>query len=272
MLLSMPGEDRRWQVFELGVDGTGLRQLPLIDEPDVDNYDACYLPDGALLFSSTACFVGVPCVTGSSHVSHLFRYEPETGAIRRLTFEQDHNWCPAVLNNGRVLYLRWEYSDLPHFVSRILFHMNPDGTNQAEYYGSNSYWPNGLFFARPAPNHPTLVAAIVSGHHDVPRMGELVLIDPARGRAQAGGVVQRIPGRGQPVEPVIRDGLVMNSWPKFLHPWPLSDKYLLVASKPAPESKWGIYLVDVFDNMTLLKEIDGYALLEPLPLRPAFMT
>ncbi|HPX40856.1 MAG TPA: hypothetical protein PLF51_10485, partial [Candidatus Hydrogenedentes bacterium] len=269
MLLSMPGEDRRWQVFELGVDGTGLRQLPLIDEPDVDNYDACYLPDGALLFSSTACFVGVPCVTGSSHVSHLFRYEPETGAIRRLTFEQDHNWCPAVLNNGRVLYLRWEYSDLPHFVSRILFHMNPDGTNQAEYYGSNSYWPNGLFFARPAPNHPTLVAAIVSGHHDVPRMGELVLIDPARGRAQAGGVVQRIPGRGQPVEPVIRDGLVMNSWPKFLHPWPLSDKYLLVASKPAPESKWGIYLVDVFDNMTLLKEIDGYALLEPLPLRPA---
>lgn len=269
MLFSMPGEDRRWQVFELGVDGTGLRQLPLIDEPDVDNYDACYLPDGALLFSSTACFVGVPCVTGSSHVSHLFRYEPETGAIRRLTFEQDHNWCPAVLNNGRVLYLRWEYSDLPHFVSRILFHMNPDGTNQAEYYGSNSYWPNGLFFARPAPNHPTLVAAIVSGHHDVPRMGELVLIDPARGRAQAGGVVQRIPGRGQPVEPVIRDGLVMNSWPKFLHPWPLSDKYLLVASKPAPESKWGIYLVDVFDNMTLLKEIDGYALLEPLPLRPA---
>ncbi len=269
MLFSMPGEDRRWQVFELGVDGTGLRQLPLIDEPDVDNYDACYLPDGAILFSSTACFVGVPCVTGASHVCHLFRYEPETGAIRRLTFEQDHNWCPAVLNNGRVLYLRWEYSDLPHFVSRILFHMNPDGTNQAEYYGSNSYWPNGLFFARPAPNHPSLVAAIVSGHHDVPRMGELVLIDPARGRAQADGVVQRIPGRGKPVEPVILDGLVMNNWPKFLHPCPLSDKYLLVASKPAPESKWGIYLVDVFDNMTLIKEIDGSALLEPLPLRPA---
>jgi len=267
MLFSMPGEDRRWQVFEIAADGTGLRQLPLISEPDVDNYDACYLPDGAILFTSTACFIGVPCVTGSSHVSHLYRCEAETGAIRRLTFEQDHNWCPAVLNNGRVLYLRWEYSDLPHFASRILFHMNPDGTNQAEYYGSNSYWPNGLFFARPVPNHPTMAVAVVSGHHDVPRMGELVLIDPARGRAQAKGVIQRIPGRGKPVNPVILDGLVMNNWPKFLHPYPLSDKYFLVSSKPTPESRWGVYLVDVFDNMTLIKEAEGWALLEPLPLR-----
>ncbi len=269
MLFSMPDEDRRWQVFEMAADGTGLRRLPLILEPDVDNYDACYLPDGAIIFNSTAPFVGVPCVTGASHVCHLYRYEPETGGIRRLTFEQDHNWCPAVLNNGRVLYLRWEYSDIPHFASRILFHMNPDGTNQAEYYGSNSYWPNGLFFARSVPHHPTMVAAIVSGHHDVPRMGELVLLNPARGRASADGVVQRIPGRGKPVNPVILDGLVMNNWPKFLHPWPLSEKYLLVSAKPTPESKWGIYLVDVFDNMTLIKESEGHALLEPIPLRPA---
>ena len=268
MLFSMPDENRRWQIFEMAADGTNIHRLPLILESAVDNYDACYLPDGALMFTSTAPFIGVPCVTGSSHVSHLFRYEPETGAIRRLTFDQDHNWCPAVLNNGRVLYLRWEYSDIPHFVSRILFHMNPDGTNQAEYYGSNSYWPNGLFFARPVPNHPTMVVAIVSGHHDVPRMGELVLIDPAQGRARANGVVQRIPQRGKPVNPVILDGLVMNNWPKFLHPYPLSDKYFLVSAKPTPASKWGIYLVDVFDNMTLIKEIDGYALLEPVPLRP----
>ena len=274
ILFSMPGlddHDRRWQVFEMTLDNTRPpqpRRLPLILEPDVDNYDACYLPDGAIIFNSTAPFVGVPCVTGASHVCHLYRYEPETGNIRRLTFEQDHNWCPVVLNNGRVLYLRWEYSDLPHFVSRILFHMNPDGTNQVEYYGSNSYWPNGLFYARPVPNHPTMVAAIVNGHHGVPRMGELVLIDPALGRARADGVVQRIPGHGETVEPVIVDHLVDHSWPRFLHPYPLSDKYLLVSAKPTPESNWGIYLVDVFDNMTLLKELDGYALFEPIPLRP----
>ena len=267
MLFSMPAENGRWQVFEMRVDGTELRQLPLIQESDVDNYDACYLPGGDLLFTSTAPFVGVPCVTGSSHVSNLYRLDVETGTIRRLTFEQDHDWCPTVLNNGRVLYLRWEYSDIPHFVSRILFHMNPDGTEQMEFYGSNSYWPNSMFYARPIPNHPTQFVAVISGHHDVPRMGELILFDPSKGRHEADGVVQRIPGRGRKVEPVIRDGLVKESWPKFLHPWPLSESYFITACKPDAESLWGIYLVDVFDNALLLKESEGYALLEPIPFR-----
>ena len=267
LLFSMPGDNGRWQLHEMTLADKAVRQLPLITEPDVDNYDACYLPDGNILFTSTAPFTGVPCVTGSSHVSNIYRYDRATGAIRQLSFGQDHDWCPTVLNNGRILYLRWEYSDLPHFVSRILFHMNPDGTSQMEYYGSNSYWPNAMFYARPIPNQPTMFCAIVGGHHDVPRMGELVLFDPARGRTEADGVIQRIPGRGRKVEPVIHDGLVGASWPKFLHPWPLSDKYFIVSAKPAPDSRWGVYLVDVFDNMTLLKELDGYALLEPVPLR-----
>ncbi len=59
-----------------------------------------------------------------------------------------------------------------------------------------------------------------------------------------------------------------DSWPKFLHPWPLNEKYLLVAAQPSPESLWGIYLVDVFDNMLLLREEPGYAMLQPIPLRP----
>ena len=51
MLFSSVSENGTWQVFEVGVDGTGLRQVtpPL---PDVHNYDACYLPDGAIVFSS----------------------------------------------------------------------------------------------------------------------------------------------------------------------------------------------------------------------------
>lgn len=267
LLFSMPGGNGRWQIHELTLPDRALRELPLIIEPDVDNYDACYLPDGNILFTSTAPFVGVPCVTGSSHVSNIYHYDTASGAIRRLTFEQDHDWCPTVMNDGRVLYLRWEYSDIPHYVSRILFAMNPDGTSQMEYYGSNSYWPNAMFYARPIPAHPTMFCAIVGGHHDVPRMGELVLFDPALGRAEADGVVQRIPGRGKAVEPIMRDGLVGASWPKFLHPYPLSDKYFIVSAKPTPQTPWGVYLVDVFDNMTLLKETDGYALLEPIPLR-----
>jgi len=267
LLFSAIGSHGRWQVFEMGIDGTGLRQVTLGEEPDVDNYDACYLPDGRILFTSTAPFIGVPCVFGSDHVSVLFRMDSDGRNVRQLCFEQDHDWCPAVLNNGRVLYLRWEYTDTPHSQTRLLFHMNPDGTAQMEYYGSNSYWPNGVFYARPIPGHPTRVVGIVTGHHGVRRMGELVIFDPARGRHEASGAVQRIPGHGKRVEAIIRDGLVNASWPKFLHPYPLSERYFLVSCKPTPRSLWGIYLVDVFDNMLLLHEEPGYALLEPIPLR-----
>jgi len=266
MLFSMLGSHDRWQIFELQLDDNVLRQVTPGQHEDVDNYDACYLPDGRIIFDSTRIFQGIPCVGGADRVANLFLMDADGENVRQLCFDQDHNWCPTVLNNGRVLYTRWEYSDTPHYFTRLLFHMNPDGTGQMEYYGSNSFWPNSIFYARPIPNHPTQVVAIVSGHHGVPRMGELVVFDPAQGRFEAEGVVQRIPGRGQEVEPVIVDALVNQSWPRFLHPWPLSEEYFLVSCKPSPADPWGIWLVDVFDNMLPIAELPGSALLEPIPL------
>ena len=266
-MFSSIGTKDRWGVFEMSTTGGSPRQLSLIPDADVDNYTSCYLPDDSIIFTSTAPFIGVPCVRGGSHVAHLYRYWPDTGKIRRLTFDQEHNWCPTVMPDGRLLYLRWEYSDLPHFVARILFTMNPDGTNQREFYGSGSYWPNAFFYAKPMPGSLNRVVGVVGGHHGVPRMGELVIVDPSQGRFEADGVVQRIPGYGQKVEPIILDSLVDNSWPKFLHPAPLSDKYVIAACKPTAASLWGVYLVDVFDNITLIKEEPGFALLEPVPLQ-----
>ena len=104
----------------------------------MDNYDACYLPDGRIIFDSTRCFHGVPCVGGSNTVANLCLMDADGSHVRQLCFDQDHDWYPTVLNDGRVLYTRWEYTDSPHYFTRLLFHMNPDGTDQMEYYGSNS--------------------------------------------------------------------------------------------------------------------------------------
>ena len=266
ILFSAVGEDDSWHVFEINVDGSGCKSLTQM-EKDVDCYDACYLPDGKIIFTCTAPMVGVPCVFGSSHVANLFVMNADGSGKRQLCFDQEHNWCPTVLNNGRILYTRWEYTDTPHSNTRLLFHMNPDGTEQFEYYGSNSYWPTSFFYARPIPGHPTKIVGVVGGHHDNPRMGELAILDPALGRYEASGVVQRIPGHGKEVKAVVADGLTRESWPKFLHPYPLSDKHFLVAAKPTPEARWGIYLVDIFDNMILLKDLPGNALMEPIPLK-----
>ncbi len=268
ILFGMEGtEQRNWRIFEIDADGSGLRQVTPDDGVNVAHMDPCYLPDGNLLFTSTAGFMGLPCVFGSDSMVCLYRMDRAEGNISQLSFDQDSSWSPTMLANGRVLYQRWEYSDIAHSNSRMLFHMNPDGTDQREYWGSGSYFPPSFFYAKPIPDHPRKVIGVASGHHGTSRSGRLLLVDPARGRREAGGVIQEIPGYGKEVEPIVRDRLVDGVWPQFLHLSPLSSKYHLVAAKPSPDSLWGIYLIDVFDNMTLIKELEGSALLWPIPLR-----
>ena len=271
MLFSMPSEGGKgaWQIQEIKIDGTGLRQVSPTrkNESYTNNYDACYLPNGDIMYTSTAPHVAVPCVRGSSPAAMLFRMKADGTAIRQLCFDQEHSWNPAVRQDGTVLYSRWEYADLPHSNSRMMFTMNPDGTNQRAFYSSGSFWPNSTFYSRPIPGHSTMFVGVIAGHHAPARMGELIVFDPARGTREADGVVQRIPGYGQKVDPVIQDGLTGRSWPKFLTPYPLSENYYIVSMRPNSRAAWGIYLVDTFDNMLLIKEQQGFAMLEPVPLR-----
>ncbi|MCR4415945.1 MAG: SUMF1/EgtB/PvdO family nonheme iron enzyme, partial [Thermoguttaceae bacterium] len=174
---------------------------------------------------------------------------------------------PSAITEGRILYTRWEYTDIAHAFTGRLMTMNPDGTGQRAYYASGSFWPNRIFYARPIPGCPTKFVGIVTGHHGTARAGELVVFDVAQGRRQADGAIERIPGHGKRVEATMVDNLVDASWPKFLHPYPVSEKHFVVSCRPTPQSRWGIYLVDVFDNMVLLCEEEGYVLFEPVPVR-----
>jgi formylglycine-generating enzyme required for sulfatase activity len=256
---------------EMQVDGSGLRRVSSDNLP-ITHYDGCYLPDGRIVCVSNACEQAVPC-TGGANVGNLHILDADGQNERRVTFDQDHDWNPTVLHDGRVLYTRWEYTDTPHYFTRMLFHMNPDGTNQMEYYGSGSYWPNAMYWPRPIPGHPTAVVCVVSGHHGVSRSGELVLLDPAKGRHEADGVIQRIPGYEQKVEPTIKDSLVLNVWPKFASPYPLAEpdtnlgagKYFLACVQQNRTASWDLYLVDLFDNLTPILR-GGY--MTPIPLRP----
>ena len=94
-----------------------------------------------------------------------------------------------------------------------------------------------------------------------------MVIDPSTGRHEADGVVAEIPHRGRKVEPIVRDRLPDGVWPMFLNPYPLSEKYFLVSMKENPDALWGLYLVDVFNNMTLLYEAEGEAVIEAHPYK-----
>lgn len=255
-----------WKLYEMNVDGSHIRQVTQFPD-DVDAMDGCYLPNGKIIFGSTASFQSVPCWHGRKRVSNLYLMDADGMNVRQLCFDQDHDFHPVVLDSGKVLYLRWDYTGISHIFLRQLMTMNPDGTKQRAIYGSNSWYPNSLFFPRQIPETNRLIG-ILSGYHGPHRMGQLVIIDPRKGWQEESGIVQRITGRGEPIKPMIRDNLVSGDWPMFLHPYPLSDKYFLVSCWMNAKSSWGIYLADVFDNLILVYEEPGYALLEPTPVMP----
>ena len=125
-------------------------------------FDATWLPSGKIIAVSNIGYNGVPCVNGNDEVGNMVLYNPEDRSLRRLTFDQDANWSPVTMHNGKVMYTRWEYTDLTHYFSRFVMHMNPDGTEQKAFYGSGSYFPNSTFDAKPIPGQASGFVGIIS--------------------------------------------------------------------------------------------------------------
>jgi formylglycine-generating enzyme required for sulfatase activity len=294
MFTSVSDDNRRWAIFEINVDGTDLKTLSPTDQPDVDFFDSCYTPEGQVIACSNAGKQGLPCINGSDPMANIYTIDPETKKVRQLTFEQDSDWHPTPLSNGRIMYLRWEYSDIMHYYSRILFHMNPDGTNQAELYGSGSLFPTAFKHAREFPDSSQIVG-IGGGHHGRGDTGRLLIIDPTIARkypfrfhptelewgpentqydchpevfpTEVTGFVAEIPGHGLDVVGNVLDMQSTGLRYNFVFPYPLCENYILVNCELDEQpGTYGLYLVDTFDNMTLISEIKGQGYFFPTPL------
>lgn len=259
---------RQWKLWEMNIDGSGLRQITHAP-PDVDCFDACYLPDGRIVCASDATSQCVPCWHGvaNKYVANLFVMNADGSDMRRITFDQDHDMHPAVLSNGQVVYNRWDYTGIDRTFLRPLMVMNPDGTGQRSLYGSNSWYPNGLYSPQELPGQAGKLLCILSGYHGPGRTGHLVVVDTNQGRKEADGIVKRISGRGLPLEVEYMDRLTTETWPKFHSSYPITDKHFLVSAWMSEDSRRiGIYLADIFDNVLLLHEVPNAALWEPIPV------
>ncbi len=290
-------------IFE--IPATGAAAEPTLVSPgehyDVNWWDACYLPNrDQIVMLGTAAYQFLPCEDGNMQMAVLYRLDRKTGEIRQLTYEQDSDYTPNVTHDGRVMYTRWEYSDLAHYWSRILMTMNPDGVGQLSLWGSGSYFPTFFYCARSIPGEPHKLTMIGGGHHDVPGMGRFFQLDPTLARAypfkydapdrdwgvpgqnvriaaetfpkEKTGFVHEFPGYGKEVEGDLCDGLVKNQYargkPYFSHPWPLNGTYAITSAVMGKGCLMGLYLVDTYDNMTLIAEYGDGALLEAIPFMP----
>ncbi|MDY0164974.1 MAG: hypothetical protein RBS80_00435 [Thermoguttaceae bacterium] len=181
-----------------------------------------WLPDGQLIFTSTRCVFSAPCWWSS--VCNLYTCDAEGRYIRRLAVDHGHTVFPRLMQDGRVIYTRWEYSDRSAGYLHSLFVMNPDGTNQTEFYGNNSQFPAALLHARSVPNSTMVIA--ISGAHHIDQRGKLVMIDRREG-AQAGfGVTYLAPEREYPYQESLgTSGSIVHDTggEQFQYPYPLDE-------------------------------------------------
>ncbi|MDR1497926.1 MAG: hypothetical protein LBS59_05895 [Puniceicoccales bacterium] len=277
---SLNGDD--YHLYEIPVDANGkpnpARIRQLTSGKGVADYEGCYLPDGNILFNSSRCQQIVDCWW--TEVSNLYRCDANGRNILRLTFDQVHDNYPAITWDGRILYTRWEYNDRSQMYPQPLFQMALDGTSQRAVYGENSWFPTTIAHARSIPGSQDMFA-IATGHH-TRQPGELILIEPAKGRQETEGITRLAPIRPHPNKrPVIIDVYGQND-ALFAYPYPLDSRQLLVTHNPEGwhgnslrkkpgrdfASGFAIYWTDIEGNRELLTSRLDIACGRAVPLAP----
>ncbi|MBM4031172.1 MAG: hypothetical protein FJ291_05235 [Planctomycetes bacterium] len=278
-------EDAFYHVYEIGVDGTGLRQLT---RGCYDDFDPRYLPDGRIAFLSTRRGQAFQCGKGSAQatlenpylpdsyvrcggdnarpvaVYTLHRMDPDGTDLVAISPFESFEWTPSVAHDGRILYARWDYVDRHNMPFMKLWSVHPDGGLPNLVYGGFTRNPHCVFEARAIPGSHKLIFT-ASAHHAI-TAGSLCLLDPSRGTEETPPITRLTPDVCFPES---------EGWPSnyFANPYPLSERYHLVAWCPKPiqphqPNGTGLYLFDAFGNLELIYRDPEIACTCPLPLRP----
>lgn len=189
------------------------------------DYEGAYLPNGDIVFNSTRPVQTVDCWW--TEVSNVYTCDKDGRYLRRLGFDQVHTNFPQVMDDGRVIYTRWEYNDRGQLYVQGLFQMGPDGTNQTEFYGNNSWFPTSLLHSRGIPGTQKVIA-VASGHHSS-QAGKLCIVDPSKGRQENEGCTLIAPVRETKAERIDGYGQHGDQW---MYPYALNEKEFIVTFWP----------------------------------------
>jgi hypothetical protein len=251
-------EDAFYHLFEMNIDGTGVRQLT---RGKYDDFDGRYLPDGRIVFLSTrrgqALQVGwesaarsvarpdmpdcyVRCGGGPERpvaVYTLHTMDANGGSLCAISPFEMFEWTPEIGRDGSIIYSRWDYIDRDNMPFMGLWAINPDGSNARLVYKNYTRAPHCTFEAKPIPGSHKIVFT-ASAHH-AHTMGSLVLLDPSAGLEGASPISRLTPEVQFPE---------IEGWPltSYANPWPLSERFYVVAwgcegaRVPGPEgwSRW----------------------------------
>ncbi|MHC4638215.1 MAG: TolB family protein, partial [Planctomycetota bacterium] len=183
-----------YRIYEIGIDGTGLRQLTF-DPPDekqriakykindmyqhhTDDMHPCYLPDGGICFISSRCEYGILCNTPDVFTTTvLYRMDGDGTNMVKLTNSSVSEASPSVMNDGRILYTRWEYVDKGAVSVKCLWSIHPDGSYPVEIYANDIALPPTFIHGQAIAGHNNLYVVAGTPHYPQGRVGTIIRLD-----------------------------------------------------------------------------------------------
>jgi len=295
-----------WRIFEVGLDGTGLRQITpesrdvaIPDDPKrprqneatfgrFSDFSPAYLPDGRIVFASSR-YPGVSGSCGHRTVT-LYVINPDGTDLRRIISTRSGAMHPWVMQDGRVLFAMWvDNMNIPSLYTEGLQPLEPDANFGPSYFEPWACHPDGTHAGRIGFLAGRLDHGAGGGMHyrEMPN-GEIVYTRRASGNFLGSTLACSIAkfrpgdGTGNSIEG-IGDPRNLEA-PHALTPTPLPDGRILFSY--TPESKvwtdernrmfasfdFGLYVCDGdFKNLRLVYNDPGTDELDPVAVwrRPA---
>lgn len=259
-------------LFEIGVDGGGLRQLT---DSEWSDLDPCYLPNGDIAFVSERCGYSLQCNEMDKDETSCNLYLLRTdGSMRRMSVTKDGDYLPHVLSNGLLGYTRWEYQERNWAQIQALWAIRPDGTAADAVFKQHFNDPWAIEEVRSIPDSLRYVG-IATGHHTLP-VGSLIVVDPNVGINNVAGIRIVSPGVEPPEGPmagtVVEQGGIRGKGGLYGNPWPLNENTFLVtytySDLMTDERGYALYLADVHGTRELIYRDPDISCVYPIPLRP----
>ena len=248
-------------IYEIGIDGRGLRRItnPCECEREyhgslsgVHDFGPNYLPDGRIVFTSNRYNSLIPCVNLGSDILHVMNADGSN--IRAISVNCETEFDPTVMEDGRILFGRWEYIDKSALTMQSLWTVYPDGTKETAMYANNMVFPEAILDPRQVPGERDLVCGSFTPHNSPPR-GTVAMIDTSMDKNDPAA----IHNFDTPDTPTNNRG-------SSCDPWPLSRDVILYSG--ANKGKNAIMMVDRKGRREVIfadPAIDCHA---PIPVRP----
>ncbi len=216
------GGTHQFHLYIINADGTGLEQ---ITDGKYDDFEPCWLPDGGIMFVSSRCMRWVPC--WYAQVGIMYRCEADGSNLHPVSFGVETENTPWPMNNGRVLYTRWEYVDRSQNDYHGLWTINPDGTSVALFY-DNLGTMNLYIDAKPIPGSEKICTIVSPKHGRNEHRGRIGILDPAYGSDSEEAIRFLDSGYPSKTAEKKKGHVGEESW---RDPYPVSANCFLVASK-----------------------------------------